>query len=326
MSLLKSYTKKLEELKKQIAASEKGGNADSDKVWKPSLIGNKETNYTLRFLPRVSTETGLSWVTYWMHYVDLPGGKRKLIEMCPITIKKKCPICEDVSRLFNSGNPYDEKKGKERFRKSAYAANIFVVDDPRDKGANIGKVMIWKYGWKLHGTFKAAIDKLGLVFFDPFAGANLLLSLKPQGDWADYSGSMFAPPSPLASSEEEMEKILSKCYDLEKEFFSESNFKPYDELKAGYEEAVKVTVGASTPSKKKAAPKEEVEEKVEEEAEPEKESEEPEEETKEDERDPWDKDKDEKAETKEPEVEGFDQDELARLQKEIENMKLDSPK
>ena len=63
--------------------------------------------------------------------------------------------------------------------------------------------------------------------FSLFNGVNLRLRVKKNaGGFFDYSDSEFDAPSPVAKTDEEIEKIWKSCYSL-KELLEEKNFKSY---------------------------------------------------------------------------------------------------
>lgn len=233
--MVKSYRDKIDQLKKRVKEKDSGNGSYSDQYWKPTIVDNSKTKYKIRILPRTETVTGQPWADRYMHYITAPDGTR-IFEPCPSSIGDDCPICEECGKLFNSGNPYDEEKAKERYRKSQHVCNIYIKEDPRDNDAE-GNVFMWRYGFTIQTIFEDAIED-DFIFFDPIVGADFHLTIAPKGEYPDYSSSRFArKESQLAETEEEMDEILDMAYNLEEEVLGEDNFKSYSELKQMYNEA-----------------------------------------------------------------------------------------
>jgi hypothetical protein len=67
--------------------------------------------------------------------------------------------------------------------------------------------------------------------FDFWEGASFKLKIRNVEGYRNYDKSEFASVSPLSGSDDELEEIYDRCYDIS-EFTDPANYKSYDELKA----------------------------------------------------------------------------------------------
>ena len=256
---------------KQAKDSEKaGGGLVDQRFWKPEVPEKGRATYRIRILPNVKTN-GVPWIKYFQHVIKSPDGKW-VVENCPVTLGKDCPFCNYSAGLFNTGDPSDEKTARTFWRKKNYMANILVVKDPRNEGANEGKIFLYRFGQKIWQKLDAALfpdEKSGeeeLFFIDPVEGYDLNLVCKTQGQgkeaYPNYDDSTFArEKTAIAPSTAEMDKILDEIYDMESEFLSPSKFKSFDVLEDMFQTKFK---GVSTKEDKPAKVETKQESKVEE--------------------------------------------------------------
>ncbi len=211
------------------------------RFWTVPTPKKGENVYRIRFLPSMSSGGEYS-VRILKHGFQAPSGNW-VIENCPKTLDKyaKCPIDEYATPFFNTGDPKDKEFASKLYNKKNFIANILVIKDPRNNGENEGKVFLFRYGIKIHEKLDTALfppADSGLeqvMFIDPYKGYDLNLVVKIQKDgskeYSNYDNSVFVREStPIAKTEEEIDKILESCYDLS-EFIAPKNFKSYDELK-----------------------------------------------------------------------------------------------
>lgn len=237
---LRSFKNDVEKVVKQIESEDNNNYTSPDDRWKPEVIGNSQTKYKVRLLPRMETETGQPWFEKRMHYIDLDNNEQ-IVEPCPTTIDEDCPFCEESQRLFNTGNPFDEEKALNLWRKKRYVANILVREDEREGGENEGGVFIWEFGTTIYDLMKNAISDDHLIFWDPFEGADLRIAVQKKQNYTNYDGSSFdRQNSPIAEDKSKAEEIVDKCYNLT-EKFNEDAFKSYEELKEIMEEKMVLT-------------------------------------------------------------------------------------
>jgi len=211
--------------------SKKSESYKDDRIWKPELDKASNGYAVIRFLPACEGEN-LPWVRVFNHGFKGPGGW--LIDNCPTTLGKKCPVCEANSALWNSGVESDKDIARNRKRRLSYYSNILVVSDPKNP-ENEGKVFLYKFGKKI---FDKIIEKIQPEFedetaidpFDLWKGANFRLKVRKVAGFINYDKSEFEECSPVSEDDDLAKKIYESEYSL-KEFTEESNFKSYDELK-----------------------------------------------------------------------------------------------
>ena len=243
-SSLGSLTAKLvKEVEK--SNSPQGGD---DRLWKPEVDKAGNGYAVIRFLPAPDGEE-LPWTRMYSHAFQGPGGW--YIENSLTTMNQKDPVSEYNTQLWNSGIDSDKETARKQKRKLSYYSNIYVVRDPANP-QNEGKVMLYKYGKKIHDKILAAMqpefeDEEPINPFDFWAGADFKLKIKKVAGYWNYDSSEFARPGTLGDfSDDELEAIWTKEYSLE-EISAPAQFKTYDELKKRLDYVLGVTKPASRP-------------------------------------------------------------------------------
>jgi hypothetical protein len=216
-------------LQKELEKSSTANGAD-DRLWKPELDASGNGYAVIRFLPAPDGES-VPWAKVYNHAFKGPGGW--LIDGCPTTLGDKCPVCAANTKLWNSGHESDKATARDRKRKLSYYSNIFVVNDPKNPDNN-GKVMLFKYGKKIHDKILAAMqpefqDETPVNVFDFWEGANFKIKIKTVGGYWNYDASEFTSPAALSSDDDEMESLWKQAYSLEA-FTATSEFKSYEDL------------------------------------------------------------------------------------------------
>jgi hypothetical protein len=228
----------------QEATNAQTYSTEDERLWYPQ--GDKAGNGSavIRFLPPTETApNGLPWVKVFKHSFQGPTGSW-LIENCPTTLGKECPICEANREYWNSGIESDKKIASTRKRKVSYLSNVYVIKDPGNP-ENEGQVKIYRYGKivydMLNELMNPSFDDVEKVNpFDLWEGASFRLRFKMEDGYRKYSASTFDNPKPLFDDDAKLEEVYNQMYDLN-EFVDPSIFKPYDDLKKRLE---LVTVGA----------------------------------------------------------------------------------
>jgi len=190
--------------------------------------------------------SSLPYVRVFSHGFKDVGGW--LIDNCPTTIDKPCPICEANSKLWNSGVPANKSVASARKRNKQFITNILVVKDTVNPD-NEGKVFLYKFGKTILDMITAAgspqfEDEEPIDAFDLWGGANFKLKIVKKAGQTNYDRSEFDSPSPVADSDEGIEKVWSAQYDLN-EFVAPEQFKSYEELQ---ERFARVTGGSAQSS------------------------------------------------------------------------------
>jgi len=243
-SSLGSLTAKLvKEVEK--SNSPQGGD---DRLWKPEVDKAGNGYAVIRFLPAPDGED-LPWTRMYSHAFQGPGGW--YIENSLTTMNQKDPVSELNTSLWNSGVDSDKETARKQKRKLSYYSNIYVVRDPANP-QNEGKVMLYKYGKKIHDKILAAMqpefeDEEPINPFDFWAGADFKLKIKKVAGYWNYDSSEFARPGTLGDfSDDELEAIWKKEYSLE-EISAPAQFKTYDELKKRLDYVLGISKPASRP-------------------------------------------------------------------------------
>jgi len=259
----------LKKLSEQAKAQDQKSGAD-ERFWKLTIDQKtKLSSAVIRFLPPPKDED-LSWVRLFRHAFKAPNGSW-LIENCPTTLQRQCPVCAMNNELWNSGNDADKNIARDRKRKLQYISNILVISDPA-KPDNNGKQFLFAYGQKI---FEKVNDKMNPEFatdnavnpFDFWAGANFKLRTRDQGGFVNYDKSEFDNPSALYDGDEAKLEELWLAEKPLNEFGADSAFKSYEDLEKRLkavltgegrapktaEEAIKRGQAAARPTQEDAA-------------------------------------------------------------------------
>lgn len=230
--------------------------SDDERLWYPA--GDKAGNGSavIRFLPPTDNAlNSLPWVKVYQHGFQGPTGSW-LVEKCPTSIGKDCPVCEANRELWNSGLESDKKIASARKRKVQYYSNIYILKDPGNP-ENEGKVKIYRYGKKIFDMLNELMhpsfdDVTPVNPFDLWEGANLRLRFKMVDGFRKYDASTFDNVAPLFDDDKKLEEVYNSMYELN-EFIE--GIKSYDEIKTRFDMVVKGTAG----SKRKTEVEEEIE-------------------------------------------------------------------
>ena len=247
-------------IEKMSTMDKKGGQGERTQdlnLYSPKLKEEGTYDAIIRFLP--SNDTDLPFVVVHNHGFQGSTGKW-FIENCPKTHGKKCPACEQATKLWNAG---DETGARKRFKKFSAYSNILVIKDAQNP-ENEGKVFIYRYGKKLFETIKAKmvpenteIDE-PVIVFDYETGANFKLKIRSKvvdingqkKKFPNYDSSEFMAPSAL--SEKVIDEVESKLLPL-KTYIDDEQFKSYDALSRQIAEVE--GLGEVETPKAKATPK-----------------------------------------------------------------------
>lgn len=239
-SMKKNAQSSIERLSKEMGKLNSKASYDDDRFW--SLERDKAGNgyAVVRFLPPVEGED-YPWVRLFSHGFQGKGGW--MIENCPTTVGKKCPVCEANNELWNSGIESNKGIARDRKRKLSYIANILVVSDPTNRD-NEGKVFLYKFGKKIfdklqEATSPTSSDETKFNPFDFWQGANFKLKAHLESGYVSYDKSTFQPQSELFEGDDKrLEAMWKTQYPLQP-FITADQFKPYEDLKARLDQVLK---------------------------------------------------------------------------------------
>ena len=231
----KSLTSLVEESKK---LSENNYDKNKENYWTLTVDKMQNGSAVIRFLPAPDGED-TPWVRLFSHGFKDVGGW--LIDNCPTTVGKECPVCVRNSELWAQGENSPGRKivtgmGNEMpgsKRKLAYISNIYVVKDPGNP-ANEGKVFLFRYGKKI---FEQLMDQMNPEFddevavnpFDLWEGATFRLKARKVDGYRNYEKSSFDAPSALLDDDKALEEVYNQEFGLA-EFIAGDQFKSYDDL------------------------------------------------------------------------------------------------
>lgn len=238
MSKLKiDWSKISNQIKEEESKSSYKKKEADPRFFQPDVSKEGYAEVRIRLLP--SPDTDIPYVKKFNHGFMGTNGQW-FIENCPTTIGEKCPVCESTQPLW-AGTKADKDIAAERSRKMSVIVNILIIKDPNHP-ENEGKVMLWRYGKKLHEKImdkvnpkKGSVDE-PIMVFDPENGADFKLKVKrttfvgrggKQVQSLNYDTSEFAPQSAL--TKEQIKIVEANLIPL-KEFLDKSEFKSYDQL------------------------------------------------------------------------------------------------
>jgi hypothetical protein len=217
-----------------------------ERIWKPTVDKMGNGYAVLRFLP-AAEGNDLPWVRYWDHGFKGPTGQW-YIEKSLTSIGQQDPVSESNSKLWNSGDDRDKEIARERKRRLHYVSNVLVESDPSNP-ANEGQVFLFVYGKKIYDKLMDVMqpafqDEDPVNPFDFWEGASFKLKIRNVEGYRNYDKSEFASPAALSDSDNELEEIYDRVYDLA-EFSDPDNYKTYAELEARLNMVLGVTSDAA---------------------------------------------------------------------------------
>jgi hypothetical protein len=235
-ALRKNSQDKFEKLMHQLedfgnSGKDKGKSFVDSRFWKldPDKAGNGRA--LIRFLPAIEGEE-LPLVQLFSHNFQGPSGQW-LIENCPTTLGRKCPICQHNSILWKSGTKENKDTVSMQKRKLNYISNILVLEDEKHP-ENEGKVFLFKFGAKIYAKIDALCfpqfkNEKKQNPFDFWAGSNFKLIVSKVAGYFNYDQSVFMSPSVISDDDNEIDRIWDSEYALQP-FVLDSEFKSYEEL------------------------------------------------------------------------------------------------
>lgn len=243
----------LKNINEAIQKLQKKGFEEDTRFWQPTRDKAGNGFAIIRFLPPSPKdgEEGLPFVRQFSHGFEGPGGW--IIEKCPTTLDKECPICESNNELWNTKIEENQAIVRKRKRVLSYISNIYVVQDPANPDAQ-GKVFLFRYGKKI---FDKLTEKMNPQFegevplnpFDLLEGANFKVKVKKVEGYPNYDSSEFDIKSALLNGDEsKLEGIWNSEYSLN-ECIDPKNFKSYDEILTRLQKVLKAQ---AAPQKEKA--------------------------------------------------------------------------
>ena len=158
-------------------------------------LTSREDPYIIRFLPALKGEDSFCKVV-WQHYMDLPDGNR-FVAVCPKTMARKpCPICKKIDKLYETGNPRDEKFAKKISPKTRVFANVVNREN------EAAGPLIFAYGKMIHDELikLRRNPRRGGDFTHPFRGFDIEVYMEGSGFDTKYTVYACPERSPLGTT------------------------------------------------------------------------------------------------------------------------------
>jgi len=212
-------------------AKQSGGNREDKEVfYYPQRDAAGNGGATIKFLPGVD---GVHFVKTYNHGFKSATNKW-LIEECPTTIEKDCPVCEANSKLYAQLTK-DEARKHGMNRKTSFIARILVIEDKKTP-ENEGKVFMFKFGKKIFDKLvdglqpvdedDEKLDVFGLKE-DDAPWTNFKLKIRKVDNETNYDKSEFEKTESKVSVD--FKSQYSDENDISK-FLDESKFKTVEQL------------------------------------------------------------------------------------------------
>ena len=241
----------LGKIKQQSEQSNQSSDRDEN-IWTPMFDKEKGFGHAkVRFLPAPDGED-FPYVTTYSHGFKGSSGKW-YIENSLSTLKRKDPVGEMNSRLWNSGIESDKQVARAYKRRTNLFANVLIIDDPMRPELN-GTVKLYRYGPMIQKILEAAMfpqfeTDAPVNPFDPWAGADFEIRIVGKqlnnAVVPNYEKSFFHEPSAMGD-DERIEEVWKQCHSLQA-LLGEDKFKSYDELKGRLYEVLGATIGSGVP-------------------------------------------------------------------------------
>jgi len=239
---------KLVEQAKETTGATQTRQSDDPRFWQPTRDKAGNGYAVIRFLPG-DAKAATPWIRYWDHAFKGPTGQW-YIEKSLTSIGQQDPLSELNSKMWNSGIESDKGIVRQRKRNLRYVANVLVVSDPSNP-ENEGQVKLYRFGKKIFDKIMDSMqpqfpDETPVNPFDMWEGADFTVKIRKVEGYPNYDASSFKSPAALPGSDEELEALYNKQYDLT-EWTDPTNYKTYDELKA----RLALVLGESAPRTQK---------------------------------------------------------------------------
>lgn len=239
-SIKKNWNKIQKELEKE---EEEKGNRGAKPEWlfEPKREdGKAETLFRIRFLP-IPGITTKPYIELKYHLFIRAGDGRYIKVLDPKQFDKNAenPISDKVQILYKSDNKFDTDLAGKMRSKSRYFTLVYVKEAPSAQKDYEGKVLVYEAGYQLYQKWEAVRKKQDLCYWDPFEGADFLLTITETGNknqkFPCYTQSEFdRKEGPISDDEEEMEKIakmIDALGDIKQKIIDKDGIRSGKELK-----------------------------------------------------------------------------------------------
>lgn len=169
--------------------------SSTTKYYKPSPDSGINGVYkaVVRFVPYVKSKEHSLITKYETYLKDPETGTGKYVDSYR-TINEKCPIQDAFFTCYHSKDASIEQHKDEFSQRQQHYANVQILQDP-NKPENVGKIMTWKFGKKIHDQIEAEENpgpgKRKRKPFDVFEGRPFSIEIYKKGDWPNYDRCKF---------------------------------------------------------------------------------------------------------------------------------------
>jgi hypothetical protein len=246
---------------------------DDNRFWNPKRDAGGNTNCVFRFMPNkdFESETVQNVFHHAQHFFQLPNG-RYFVENCPKAIGMPCPVCEENTKLWETGTPENKALYSIRKARKPNICNVYVKKDAVEP-ENEGKIFLYELPWDIYQMVlqkqdpapNTGVEKANPFFplMSPDFKLKITTQVKPVGPKGEkkpcrvYSGSNFSDIIEPLADDNTINKLIGMCYNF-KLLREEKKFKirSYEEIKADYMKALHGTAISSSTASEQAAPSE----------------------------------------------------------------------
>lgn len=215
---------------------------NSGQEYNPSAAKGSNNVYQsiIRFIPWWKAPNSGSIMDKWVCYlVDPVTEKGKYVD-CPTSVGKDSVLQDMYFKLKKSENVALQKKADIFSRRHSYASLVQVIKDTHNPDLE-GKILIWRYGVKIHEKIESELKPiLGDAHnpFDPFIGKAFALTITKVSGFNNYDQSKFINKAiPILMPDESGSlKAIDANTDKAKMFEWVKTNSPDLEEKCGYKE------------------------------------------------------------------------------------------
>lgn len=241
-SLKKKRSTNMESLNNELQKMDRKSGGADDRYWKIECDKAGNGYAVIRFLDTPANED-FPFVRIMDHGFKGPGGW--YIENSRVSIGEPDFAKEYISSLWDKGTEEAKTTARAIKMRTSFHANILVIKDPANP-QNEGKVMLYKFGKSIMDKLSVAMnpefdDETPLNPFDMWEGADFKLKAKNgSNNFRTYEASAFAAPKAIAAKDADIEAIWNQTHSLQ-ELLDPATFKSYDDLKAKFLRAMKIS-------------------------------------------------------------------------------------
>jgi hypothetical protein len=211
-----------ESIKEGLNAEKTGSNAFKDFI--KMQVGK---TYLGRLVPNIKDPKSTFYHYSHHGFTSLSTGQY-VDAMCLKTFGERCPICEQVFKLYKTKNEDDKKLAYSIRSLDKHLVNFYIINDPTTP-ENEGTVKILRFGKHIHDKILAATegddaDEFGYKIYDLSEnGCNFKIKAESNSDerskrqFTNYSNSRFTSAGAIPNmTPEKMQEIYTTSFDLTK--------------------------------------------------------------------------------------------------------------